>query len=178
MTAKLYLGGFHIYPTPPPRRWVKTRFICVVHSKLPALWAQLGTWRKKIKLLFFAKCYTLSPATKITEWESASRPGRERRPAELFCFEVGAGRAGKRWTSVSQKQVYPGPCDEGGADLRFHPWLCHLTSCGSSDKSLLSASQDFSVIRQTAYVTLISMVLFQLRFSRGRFCTFTLTPYF
>ena len=39
-----------------------------------------------------------------------------------------------------------------GADLRFQPWLCHLTSCGSSDKSLLSASQDFSVIRQTAYV--------------------------
>ena len=36
---------------------------------------------------------------------------------------------------------------------------------GTSDKSLLSASQDFSVIRQTAYVTLISMVLFQLRFS-------------
>ena len=52
-----------------------------------------------------------------------------------------------------------------GADLRFQPWLCHLTSCGSSDKSLLSASQDFSVIRQTAYVTLISMVLFQLRFT-------------
>ena len=52
MTAKLYLGGFHIYPTPPPWRWVKTRFICVVRSKLPALWAQLGTWGKKIKLLF------------------------------------------------------------------------------------------------------------------------------
>ena len=52
-----------------------------------------------------------------------------------------------------------------GADLRFQPWLCHLTSCRSSDKSLLSASQDFSVIRQTAYVTLISMVLFQLRFT-------------
>ena len=52
-----------------------------------------------------------------------------------------------------------------GADLRFQPWLCRLTSSRSSDKSLLSASQDFSAIRQRTYVTLIPMVLFQLRFT-------------
>ena len=146
MTAKLYLGGFHIYPTPPPRRWVKTRFICVVRSKLPALWAQLGTWGKKIKLLFLPSAIHCHRRQRS---QSESQPVVQEGSGDL------QGYSALRWKPEGperdERLFLRSRCNQShvmreeqsaGADLRFQPWLCHLTSCGSSDKSLLSALSD------------------------------------